>query len=158
MNVCESLEARELKQPGRTVYRPGLQVQSNTPIVLYYVAYAGLLHALFFCADHVPEIAAVVNWQGSAVVAMLSIVVMIAGTRLHNYNGAMIAAALLFAWAGQAVGASSLTLVGPLYYLSFFFPPFIQRVIMAAMATVIIVFMVTRLILKSNTIVLSQVC
>ena len=111
MNVCGSLEARELKQPGRTVYRPGLQVQSNTPIVLYYVAYAGLLHALFFCADHVPEVAAVVNWQGSAVVAMLTIVVMIAGTRLHN--GAMIAAALLFAW--QAVGASSLTLVGPLY-------------------------------------------
>ena len=62
VNVCGSLEARELKQPGRTIYRPGPQVQSNTPIVLYYVAYAGLLHALFFCADHVPEIAAVVNW------------------------------------------------------------------------------------------------
>ena len=93
------------------------------------------------------------NWQGSAVVAMLSIVVMIAGTRLHN--GAMIAAALLFAW--QAVGASSLTLVGPLYYLSFFFPPFMQRVIMAAMATVITVFMVTRLILKSNTIAVRSV-
>ena len=153
VKVCGSLEARELKQPGRTVYRPGLQVQSNTPIVLYYVAYAGLLHALFFCADHVPEVAAIVNWQGSAVVAMLSIVVMIAGTRLHN--GAMIAAALLFAW--QAVGASSLTLVGPLYYLSLFFPPFIQRVIMAAMATVITVFMVTRLILKSNTIAVRSV-
>ena len=153
VNVCRSLEARELKQPGRTVYRPKLQVQSNTPIILYYVAYAGLLHALFFCADHVPEIAAVANWQGSTVVAMLSIVVMIAGTRLHN--GAMIAAALLFAW--QAVGASSLTLVGPLYYLSLFFPPFIQRVIMAAMATVITVFMVTRLILKSNTIAVRSV-
>ena len=153
VNVCGSLEARELKQPSRTVYRPKLQVQSNTPIVLYYVAYAGLLHALFFCADHVPEIAAVVNWQGSALVAMLSIVVMMAGTRLHN--GAMIAAALLFAW--QAVGASSLTLVGPLYYLSFFFPPFMQRVIMAAMATVITVFMVTRLILKSNTIAVRSV-
>ena len=83
----------------------------NTPIVLYYVAYVGLLHALFFCADHVPEVAAMVSWQGSAVVAMLSIVVMVAGTILHN--GAMIAVALLFAW--QAVGAPSLTLVGPLY-------------------------------------------
>ena len=108
------------------------------------------MHALFFCAYHVPEIAAIVNWQlqGSAAVAMLSIAVTIAGTSLHN--GAMIAAALLFAW--QAVGASSLPLVGPLYYLSLFFPPFIQRVIMAATATVTAVFMVTRLILKSNTI------
>ena len=35
VKVCGSLEVRELKQPGRTVYRPGLQVQSNTPIVLY---------------------------------------------------------------------------------------------------------------------------
>ena len=61
VKVCGSLEARELKHPGRTVYRPGLQVQSNAAIVLYYVAYAGLLHALFFCADHVPEIAAIVN-------------------------------------------------------------------------------------------------
>jgi hypothetical protein len=84
---------------------------------------------------------------------MLTVAVMIAGTRLHN--GAMIATALLFAW--QAVGASSLTLVGPLYYLSLFFPPFIQRVIMAAMATVITVFMVTRLILKSNTIAVRSV-
>jgi hypothetical protein len=80
VKVCGSLEARELKQPGRTVYRPGLQVQSNTPIILYYVAYAGLLHALFFCADHVPEVAAIVNWQGSAVIAALTIIVMIAGT------------------------------------------------------------------------------
>ena len=96
--------------------------------VLYYVAYAGLLHALFFCAEHVPEIAAIVNWQGSTAVAMLSIAVMIVGTRLHN--GAMVAAALLFAW--QAVGAASLTLVGTLYYLSLFFPPFMQRVIGAA--------------------------
>ena len=111
------------------------------------------MHALFFCADHVPEIAAIVNWQGSAVVAMLTVAVMIAGTRLHNV--AMIAAALLFAW--QAVGASSLALLGPLYYLSLFFPSFIQRVIMAAMATVITVFMVTRLILKSNTIAVRSV-
>ena len=64
---------------------------------------------------------------------MLSTIVMVAGTRLHN--GAMITAALLFAW--QAVGASSLTRVGPPYYLSLFFPPSIQRVIMAAMATII---------------------
>ena len=34
VEVCGSLEARELKQSGRTVYRPGLQVQSNTPTVL----------------------------------------------------------------------------------------------------------------------------
>ena len=113
-----------------------MQVQSKTPIVMYYVAYAGLLHALFFCADHVPEVAAVVNWQGSAAVAMLSIIVMVAGTRLHN--GAMIAAALLFAW--QTVKDSSLTLICPLYYSSSFFPPLIQRVIMAAMATLITVF------------------
>jgi hypothetical protein len=99
VNICGSLEACELKQPGRTIYKAGLRVQSNTPIVLYYVVYAGLLHALFFCADHVPDVAAVVNWQGSAAVPMLSIIVMVAGTRLHN--GAMIAAALLFAW--QAV-------------------------------------------------------
>ena len=46
VKVCGNLETRELKQlhVGRTVYRPGLQVQSNVPIVLYYVAYAGLLH------------------------------------------------------------------------------------------------------------------
>ena len=100
-----------------------------------------------------PEIAAIVNWQGSAAVAMLSIAVMIIGTRLHN--GAMTAATLLFAW--QAVGAVSLTLVGPLYYLSLFFPPFMQRVIGVAIAIVAIVFMVTRLILKSNTIAISSV-
>ena len=122
-------------------------------MVLYYVAYAGLLHALFFCADHVPEVAAVVNWQGSAAVAMLSIIVMVAGTRLHN--GVLVAAALQFAW--QSVGASSLTLVGPLYYLSSFFPPLIQRVIVAAMATVITLFWVTRMILKSNTIAVRSV-
>jgi hypothetical protein len=156
VNVCGSLEARELKQPGRTIYRPGLQVQSiehSDSTILRSLAYAGLLHALFFCADHVPEVAAVVNWQGLAAVAMLSLIVMVAGTRLHS--GAMIAAALLFAW--QAVGASSLTLVGPLYYLSLFFPPLIQRVIMAAMATVITVFLVTRLILKSNTMAVRSV-
>ena len=86
---------------------------------------------------------------------MLSIIVMVAGTRLHN--GAMIAAlaALLFAW--QAVGASSLTLVGPLYYLSLFFPPLIQRVIIAVMATVITVFLGTRVILKSNTVAVRSV-
>ena len=67
----------------------------------------------------------------------------------------MIAAALLFAW--QAVGAPSLTLVGLLYYLSLLFPPLIQRLIMAAMATIIIVFMVTRLILKSSTIAVRSV-
>ena len=101
-------------------------------------------------------IEAVVNWQGLAMVtmrAMLSIAVMIVGTRLHN--GAMIAAALLFAW--QAVGAVSLTLVDPLYYLSLFFPPFIQRVIMAAIATVTTIFMVTRLIMRSNTIAVRSV-
>ena len=79
---------------------------------------------------------------------MMSIIVIVAGTRL--YNGEMIAAALLFVW--QAVGASSLTLVGPLYYLSLFFPYLLQRIIMAAMTTVITVLLVTRLILKSNTI------
>ena len=78
----------------------------------------------------------------------MSIIVIVAGTRL--YNGEMIAAALLFVW--QAVGASSLTLVGPLYYLSLFFPYLLQRIIMAAMTTVITVLLVTRLILKSNTI------
>ena len=84
---------------------------------------------------------------------MLSIIVMVAGTRLHN--GAMIAAALLFAW--QEVGAPSLTLVGPLYYLSLFFLHLIQRVIMTAMATIITVFLVTRMILKSNTVAIRSV-
>ena len=97
--------------------------------------------------------AAVVNWQGSAAVAMLSIIVMIVGTRLHN--GAMIAAALLVG--RQAVRASSLTLVGPLYHLSLFFPPLMQRGIMAVMATIITVFSVARLILKSNTVAVRSV-
>ena len=77
------------------------------------------MHALFFCADHVPEVAAMVKWQGSTAIAMLSIIVMVAGTILHN--GAMIAAALLFAW--QAVEVSSLTLVGPLYFDLRLVPP-----------------------------------
>ena len=111
------------------------------------------MHVLFFGADHVPEVAAIVNWQEWAVVAMLSTVLMIAGTRLHN--DAMVAVALLFAW--QAVRASSLTLVGPLSYLSFFFSPFIQKDIMAAMSTVTTVCMVTRLILMSNTIAVRSV-
>ena len=69
-------------------------------MVFYYVAYAGLLHALFFCAQYVPEVSAVVGWQGSALVSLLNVIVMIAGTRL--YNGSMIAAALMVAW--QCIG------------------------------------------------------
>ena len=126
VKVCGSLEARELNQPGRTVYRPGLQVQSNTPklrSLCRVVACSILLCRPCTCQ----EIAALMNWQGSAVVAMLSIAVMIAGTKLHN--GAIIAAALLFAW--QAVGAASLTLVGPLYYLSsvYSFLPFYKELL-----------------------------
>jgi len=153
VKVCGSLEQRELHQPGRKTYSPHLVVQRNTPVVLYYLAYAGLLHALFFCAEYVPEVEAIVNWQGSVVVAMLSFAVMIVGTRLHN--GTMIAAALLFMW--QAVGALSMQLVGPLYYVSLCFPPVIQKALTAAAATIAVVFLVTRFTTKVNTVAVRSV-
>lgn len=153
VNVCDSLEKRELVQPGRKTYRPGLVVQSSAPAMLYYIVYVGLLYARFFWAEYVPVMAAVVNWQGSAFVAMLSFAVMIAGTRL--YNGTTIATALLFAL--QAVGAVSGQLVGPVYYLSLLFPPVVQRIPVTAAATIAVMFTVTRLTVTSNQIAVRPV-
>ena len=116
--VCGVEVNRELLQPGRKAFRPAIVAQSSIPVVLYYVAYAGLLHALFFCAQYVPEVSALVEWQGSALVSLLSVIVMIAGTRL--YNGSMIAAALMVAW--QCVGLASPTVGGPIYWLDLLIP------------------------------------
>ena len=102
-------------------------------MVLYYVAYAGLLHALFFCAQYVPEISALVEWQGSALVSLLSVIVMIAGTRL--YNGSMTAATLMVAW--QCVGLASPTVGGPIYWLDLLIPSIARQALFAVVVTVL---------------------
>ena len=131
--VCGIEVNRELLQPGRKAFKPAIVAQSSIPVALYYVAYAGLLHALFFCAQYVPEISALVEWQGSALVSLLSVIVMIAGTRL--YNGSMIAAALVVAW--QCVGLASPTVGGPVYWLDLLIPSIVRQALLAVVVTVL---------------------
>ena len=83
--VCGIEVQRELLQPGRKAFTPAIVAQSSIPVVFYYVAYAGLLHALFFCAQRTYQrYQRLVEWQGSALVSLLSVIVTIAGTRLYN--------------------------------------------------------------------------
>ena len=131
--VCGIEVQRELLQPGRKAFTPAIVAQSSIPVVFYYVAYAGLLHALFFCAEYIPAVSAIVEWQGSALVSLLSVIVMIAGTRL--YNGSMIAAALMVAW--QCIGLASPTVGGPIYWLDLLLPSAVRQAMFAVVVTVL---------------------
>ena len=85
MTVCGLETERELRQPGRKYFKPPTELNSNTPMTLYYCAALSVLHALFFLSEHVQEMRHLVTSHcGEMILVMLTVAAPIYGCKLYN--------------------------------------------------------------------------